>query len=62
MSGRDRGASVPRVRGLGTVVAVALVAAAALATGPGAAQVPPDVPGHPALQPIDAQNWLDMET
>jgi M6 family metalloprotease-like protein len=61
MTGRDRRASVPRVRGLGTVVAVALVAAAALATGPGAAQVPPDVPGHPALQPIDAQNWLDME-
>jgi M6 family metalloprotease-like protein len=61
MSGRDRRASVPRARGLGTVVAVALVAAAALATGPGAAQVPPDVPGHPALQPIDAQNWLDME-
>jgi M6 family metalloprotease-like protein len=23
--------------------------------------VPPDVPAHPALQPIDAQNWLDME-
>jgi M6 family metalloprotease-like protein len=43
------------------IVALALVAAAALATGPGAAQVPPDVPNHPLLQPIDAQNWLDME-
>jgi M6 family metalloprotease-like protein len=61
MSERDRRASTLRVRGLGTVVTLALVAAAVLAAGPGAAQVPPDVPDHPALQPIDAQNWLDME-
>ncbi len=53
----------PRRRGAGltAVVTLALVATAALATGPGAAQVPPDVPNHPALQPIDAQNWLDQE-
>jgi M6 family metalloprotease-like protein len=52
----------PRRRGAGltAVLTLALVAAAALATGPGAAQVPPDVPNHPALQPIDAQNWLDQ--
>ncbi|MGH3028277.1 MAG: immune inhibitor A domain-containing protein [Gaiellaceae bacterium] len=43
------------------VATMAVVAAAAFAAGPGAAQVPPDVPNHPLLQPIDAQNWLDME-
>jgi M6 family metalloprotease-like protein len=57
MSGRDRR---PRSRAAVLVMSMALVAAA-LATGPGAAQVPPDVPNHPLLQPIDAQNWLDME-
>ena len=56
MSGRDRR---PRSRAV-LVLTLALVAAAALATGPGAAQVPPDVPNHPLLQPIDAQNWLDQ--
>ena len=43
------------------VATMAVVAAAAFAAGPGAAQVPPDVPNHPLLQPIDAQNWLDMD-
>jgi len=58
MSGRDRR---PRSRAAVLIMALALVAAAAIASGPGAAQVPPDVPNHPLLQPIDAQNWLDME-
>jgi M6 family metalloprotease-like protein len=52
-----------RSRPLGLTVAMtlALVAMAAIAAGSGAAQVPPDLPDHPALQPIDAQSWLDME-
>lgn len=57
MSARDRRPPSRTV----LVLTMALVAAAALATGRGAAQVPPDVPDHPLLQPIDAQNWLDME-
>jgi len=58
MSGR---APRPRSRAAVVVVTLALVVTAAIATGSGGAQGPPDLPDHPALQPIDAQNWLDME-
>jgi len=58
MSGRER---QPRSRAAVVVVTLALVVTAAIATGSGGAQGPPDLPDHPALQPIDAQNWLDME-
>ena len=58
MRARDRRR---RSRAAILVATMAVLSAAALAAGPGAAQVPPDVPNHPLLQPIDAQNWLDME-
>lgn len=44
------------------LAAVTLSLAVGIGIGPAGAQTtPPDVPNHPVLQPIDAQNWLDME-
>ncbi len=49
----------PRLGWLAAAATLALAVAGGI--GPAGAQTPPDVPDHPALQPIDAQNWLDME-
>jgi M6 family metalloprotease-like protein len=46
------------VRRFATVLA-ALALAAAATVAPSAA-TPPDLASHPALQPLDAQNWVDM--
>ncbi|HEU4450911.1 MAG TPA: immune inhibitor A domain-containing protein [Gaiellaceae bacterium] len=46
---------------LAALLTLALALAAGLGTGSAAAQAPPDAVNHPLLQPIDAQNWLDME-
>ena len=53
----------PRARGWlisGIAVTAALTLLLTAGGTPVAAQAPPDVESHPALQPIDAQNWVDQ--
>ncbi|MGH2697851.1 MAG: M6 family metalloprotease domain-containing protein [Actinomycetota bacterium] len=52
------GARAWLIRGIAAAAALTLLITAGGA--PVAAKAPPDVANHPALQPIDAQNWVDQ--